>query len=123
MTWNIIRLELAGSRDFPRGSVSRAYLIRLPLQEDGSIDVEAFDREPRRATVRRHWPNEPDRSGNLERGAGCYSFAYGKGHDRNRVIFNIGRTPLRAGEQVRITEADGEGLAFRVAQLNRSARL
>ena len=42
MTWQSIRLELARTPDFPDGSASRAYLLRLPLHRDGLIDEEAL---------------------------------------------------------------------------------
>ena len=38
MNWKTIRLELAATREFPTGSAGRAFLLRLPLRDDGSID-------------------------------------------------------------------------------------
>ena len=63
MKWKQIRLELARTNEFPTGSASRAYLVQLPVNEEGLIDEEVLKATPQRARVRRHWPNEPDMSG------------------------------------------------------------
>lgn len=78
MTWQSVRLELDRTGEFPRGSASRAYLLRLPLLDDGTIDDEAIARMPERATMRRMWSNEPERSGHVRRigdGWACVSGA------------------------------------------------
>lgn len=120
MTWKTIRLELDASDDFPQGSVSRAFLLRLPVTNGGDIDDSAFQREPRRATVRRHWPNEPDRSGPLERCRQGYLFTYSNGDEGHHVLFHIGRSLPRPGERVMIRDPKGENLFFRVAPLNQA---
>ena len=71
MTWKSVRLELAKTREFPNGSASRAYLLRLPLTDDGRIDEVALEELPDQATVRRLWPSEADVSGHLVRDGGA----------------------------------------------------
>ena len=75
MSWKNVRLELAGTHDFPNGSAGRAYLLRLPLDERGLIDERLIVQFPQRATVRRHWPNEPERNGYLVRKPHGWSFS------------------------------------------------
>src|SRR5580765_7738714 len=58
MNWKSIRLELARTPEFPEGSASRAFLLHLPLDQDGLIDEEVLRDAPARATVHRFWPNE-----------------------------------------------------------------
>lgn len=70
VNWKSVRLELASSPGFPRGSASRAFLLRLPVLSDGSIDGEAIARTPADATVRRFWASEPDMSGQIVRERG-----------------------------------------------------
>jgi hypothetical protein len=118
MTWNNIRLELARTKEFPQGSVSRCYLLRLPLMLDGMIDAAALKSDPARATVRRFWPNEPDLSGYVIRTSKGWAFSYRPGDDDDETVFHLETHPLRVGEYVTLTEPDGQQLPFRVAHLS-----
>lgn len=114
MNWKTIRLELARTSDFPSGSVSRAYLLRVPLDEDGGIDEQALDLGLARATVRRFWPSQPDRSGHLVRENGSWSFRCNGDAGGSA---KLGEQPFRLGSEVTVTEADGSSLPFRVASI------
>lgn len=116
MNWKSIRLELAKTDCFPRGSAGRAYLLRLPLGEDGAIDKAALEVQPRQATVRRFWPSEPDRVG--------YAVPARQGLELTCDLSAAGGRPgrlesdaLRLGDCVSLTEPDGSRLIFRVAAL------
>lgn len=118
MNWNTIRLELAGTREFPTGSAGRAFLIRLPLREDGSIDEAEVARRPSRATVRRFWASEPDASGRIVRCAAgweCRCEQQGEGV----CAFCLPSHPLKLGEEVVMTGPDGLQLPFRVASMTK----
>lgn len=117
MTWNAIRLELARTRDFPAGSVSRAYLLRLPLRADGMVDEGAVREQPARATVRRFWPSEPDMIGYIIPGPSGWKFTYEPGEADDEALFHLESHPLRVGDYVTVTEPDGRRLPFRVASL------
>lgn len=129
MKWQVIRLELASSREFPRGSAGRSYLIRLPLTEEGAIDTAALESQPALATVRRHWPNQADMLGYLEHTALGYAIRYeingeatvdGSAKDsgsRNERQFEFGADAIKVGEQIFLTEPDGRQLRFRIASL------
>ena len=125
MNWKVIRLELASSWEFPRGSVGRSYLIRLPLTENGAIDNATLDSQPGRATVRRHWSNEADMLGYLVRTPMGYAIRYEtngarqhrsgtKGPNDQRLL-QFGADAIEVGEQIFLTEPDGRNLCFRVA--------
>jgi hypothetical protein len=127
MKWKMIRLDLASSWEFPRGSAGRSYLIRLPLTEEGAIDTVMLESQPARATVRRYWPNEADMLGYLERTPQGYAIRYemngsakpnghcaANGHERR---FQFGADAVRIGEQIFVTEPDGRQLRFRIASL------
>lgn len=128
MKWKVVRLELASSWQFPRGSAGRSYLIRLPLTEDGAIDTAALESHPAQATVRRHWPNEADMIGHLEHTPTGYAIRYdgngeakpgeslrtGDGGDR---LFEMRSEAIKVGEQIFLTEPDGRQLRFRIASL------
>lgn len=117
MNWTSIRLELARTADFPEGSASRAYLLRLPLDEEGLIDARALHRSPARATVHRFWPNEPDMSGYVIDTPRGWAFSYEIGEEDDEAVFHLESHPLQIGEYITLTEPDGRRLPFRVADL------
>lgn len=119
MTWKSIRLELARTSDFPQGSASRAYLLHLPLGEDGLIDEAAFHETPARATVRRFWPNEPDMGGYVIQTPRGWAFSYELGDADDEAIFHLETHHLRLGEYLTLTEPDGRQLPFRIASVER----
>ena len=109
MKWKTIRLELAATPDFPKGSVGRGFLIRAPLSEDGRIDERLLAESPGRAKVRRVWPNEADARGRLVR------------MDRHWAVLLPGKSDtlidayatFLAGSEVLVT-AEGKPSAFTV---------
>ena len=117
MNWTSIRLELARTPDYPEGSASRAYLLRLPLDENGLIDEPALRTSPARATVHRFWPNEPDLSGYVIRTPRGWALSYEIGEDDDEAVFHLESHPIRIGEYLTLTEPDGQRLPFRVADL------
>jgi hypothetical protein len=129
MKWKVIRLELASSWQFPRGSAGRSYLVRLPLNEDGAIDTAALEAQPSRATVRRYWPNEADMVGQLVHTPTGYAIQYEmngfarsngdsgtNGHGELRLL-QFGADAIRIGEEIFLTEPDGHQVRYRVANL------
>jgi hypothetical protein len=118
MNWKAIRLELARTADHPLGSASRAYLLRLPLAEDGSIDARAIQDEPARATVRRHWPNQRDMAGQIVQTPSGWAFNYEPGEADDQVTYHLESHKLRIGACVTLTEPDGRRLPFRVAAVS-----
>jgi len=112
MNWKTIRLELAGTREFPAGSVGRAFLLRLPLQEDGWISEDEIAKNPSRATVRRFWASDPDRTGHIVRSEGSWALIDGMD---GAPSYRLPSQPIRLGELVIMTTPDGSELPFRVA--------
>jgi hypothetical protein len=116
MNWKTIRLELAGTRDFPVGSVSRGYLIRMPLNESGLIDEVSLAEAPQRATVRRFWSTEPDESGRVVRANGHWVLRCKGKPDR---LLASASPSFSLGEAVAVQETSGPALPFRVASVRR----
>jgi hypothetical protein len=129
MKWKMIRLELASSCQFPRGSAGRSYLVRLPLKDDGMIDTAALEAQPSRATVRRYWPNEADMVGHLIQTPMGYAIQYemngsarlsgqsaGNGHSESR-LFQFGADAIKLGDEIFLTEPDGHEVRYRIANL------
>lgn len=117
ITWKSIRLELARTEEFPEGSASRAYLLRLPLDQNDLIDEQALGSAPAMATVQRHWPNQPDVSGYVIRTSIGWALAYESGDSHSGNVFHLDPHPIRIGEQITVTEPDGRKLPFRVSSL------
>jgi len=117
MNWKSIRLELARTSDFPQGSASRAYLLHLPLTEEGLVDEQTLERAPARATAHRFWPNERDMAGYVIRTSRGWALSYRPGEEDDEAIFHLETHPIRLGEYVTLTEPVGRQLPFRVASL------
>lgn len=111
--WKNIRLELGSTGEFPGGSVSRAYLLRLPLDDADVVDGTAFELNPLRATVRRHWPSEPDERGSIVKANNRWSLRC-DGADRTLCLDS---EPLRLGARVSVIEPDGTVLPFKIASV------
>ncbi|WP_309660926.1 hypothetical protein [Sphingomonas sp.] len=112
--WKNIRLELAQSPEFPTGSVSRAYLLRLPLDDNDLVDEGALLNSPRLATVRRHWANDPDEAGLVQKVNGALAMSSNGASAR---MLRLDDQPIRLGQQVSVVESDGAVLAFRIASI------
>jgi hypothetical protein len=114
MNWNTIRLELAGTNNFPSGSVSRGFLIRVPLKDNGSIDEGSLAQAPQRATVRRFWSTEPDESGRIVRVNGHWALRCNGNPDRL-----LAAKSFALGDEVAVVDTPGVALPFRVASIRR----
>ena len=128
MKWKMVRLELASSWQFPRGSAGRSYLVRLPLNDDGAIDAAALGAQPSRATVRRYWPNEADMVGHLVHTPKGYAIQYemdgahrtggsGTAGNSDQRLFQFGADAIRVGEEIFLTEPNGIDVRYRIASL------
>ena len=107
-------MELDRTREFPRGSVSRAYLIRLPLDDEDVVDRAAMKKNPSRATARRHWATEPDQRGVMV-SVGRHWAMHSQGKpDR---IMQLDGMPVRLGQQVSVVESDGSVLPFKITSV------
>jgi hypothetical protein len=113
MNWRSIRLELGSTGQFPAGSVSRSYIIRLPLNEADHVDSGAVAEYPRRATVQRHWSTEPDENGFVVQAGLDWAL---RCDDRERIL-QLNGTPVRLGHQVSVVESDGSALPFTIASI------
>jgi len=114
MNWKKIRLELGRTSAFPSGSVSRGYLVQLPLDEKGRLDGAAFALKPHRATVRRYWSTEPDESGLIVQVEGGWAMRCNRGPDRQILL---GDQPIRLGQEVSVIDPDRGTLPFVIASV------
>lgn len=111
--WKNIRLELGTTAEFPAGSVSRAYLIRLPLDDYDCVDEAAFVQNPSRAMVRRYWSSEPDERGKLLRTGNSWIIDC----NAKPMRLELDGKPVRLGQQFIVLADEGQALPFRVASI------
>jgi hypothetical protein len=114
MIWKSIRLELGSTGEFPAGSVSRAFLVNLPLDDFDLVDNAALVRTPSQATARRHWSTEPDEHGQIVP-SGC-DWAM-RCHGKPDRLLRLNGAPMRLGQQVSVVEPDGTVFPLRVASI------
>lgn len=117
MTWTMIRLELDRTPAFPNGSAARSYVLRLPLDKEGAIDEAACLAHAELATVRRFWPNEPDRHGYLRRAGDGWRLSYPAGGTDGDTLFRLDTHAIRPGAHIMLTGPDGATLPFLVKAL------
>jgi hypothetical protein len=113
MNWKSIRLELGSTGEFPAGSVSRAYLVRLPLDDQDKLDEDALRLSPAKATVRRHWSTDPDERGFVVRADGHWSLRC-EGKDR---LLEIESHAIRLGGRIAMVEPNGDVLPLKIASV------
>lgn len=115
MLWKKIRLDLAPSSGFPKGSPGRAHLLQVPVNRQGAIDAAEIERFPTRATVRRFWSSEPDEFGKVVRADGHWLLCYDR--EVGEVIFRLGPEALQLGGEVTVEGPDGVHSRFRVTSV------
>jgi hypothetical protein len=115
MTWKTVRLELARTAGFPKGSVGRTYILRVPLSDDGLIDGAMLARNPSHATARRFWTPEPDQFGRIEHADGHWLLRCRGQHGES--VFRMASLPILLEKEVLIEEPDGSTNPFRVASI------
>jgi hypothetical protein len=114
MTWKTVRLELASTEEYPRGSAGRAFVLHVPVTSDGRIDRVAVNQNPGRATVRRFWGAEADSFGLVEPVDENWALNCDKGGDA-KTTFVIEAVPLLLHRRVMMKQPEGSPLPFRVA--------
>lgn len=119
MTWKTVRLELASTAEYPRGSAGRAFLLHVPIAKDGRIDRLAVDRNPGRATVRRYWGSEPDSFGPVEALDNSWALCCTPGA-ADETTYLLDAVPLHLNDRVNVRQPIGDTLPFRVASVHAS---
>ena len=112
--WKNIRLELSRTAGFPFGSVSRAYLLKLPLDDEDRVDRDAVRLEPDRATVRRHWASEPDQRGKIQPADDEFELVC---EGVPKRVLKLDGQAVRLGQQLSIVDDEGRALPFLITSI------
>ncbi len=121
MSLKKIRLELARTPDFPEGSAGCGYEFNAPLTRHGLLDIDGWQRDKARCTVRRFWHGAGDEFGALIHRRSGWLFSYEPGDDDDEPIFRFDTHRFKVGEYVSITEHDGIQRPFRVVAVTPAA--
>jgi hypothetical protein len=118
MSFNLIRLELARSPEFPDGAPNRGYEIKAPLTPDGHLDETVWRDAKEKCTVRRFWQGEPDEEGRLiHTRHRNWAFSYEPGEADDESLYHLESHKFALGEYVSIRERDRQTLTFRIARV------
>lgn len=113
-----ILLTLARTRESPEGDPRHGYELVAPLDVNGQLDAEAWQRVKSACTVRRFAPGEDDEHGHLiHNRRRAWVFSYAPGEDDDEPIFRLSDHRFVEGEYISITEHDGVTRPFRVASV------
>lgn len=118
MTLSRIRLELARTRERPGGDANHGFDLVAPLDREGRLDVDAWQRVKGQCAVRRFAPGQDDEHGELIRTRSrAWAFSYAPGEDDDEPIYRLADHRFVEGEYVSITEHGGQTLPFKVVSV------
>jgi hypothetical protein len=112
---HVVRLELARCREFPEGSKTHGYALRLPLDTEGRLSSGNWARQRHDAGFTRFWGEDTER-GRLVHGRHGWGLAFDD-DDEVEPIFRSTDHRFSAGEYISITERDGMTRTFRVVSV------
>jgi hypothetical protein len=113
-----IRLELARTREHPTGDAGHGFELVAPLDREGRLDVEAWQRVKGKCSVRGFAPGEDDEHGQLIRTRSRnWALSYAPGEEDDEPIYRLADHRFVEGEYVSITEHDGKTLPFKVVSV------
>jgi hypothetical protein len=112
---HVVRLELARCREFPEGSKTHGYALKLPLDRERRLSSGNWARQRHHAGFTRFWGDDAV-GGRLVHGRHGWGLAF---DDDSEVepIFRSTDHRFVEGEYVSITERDGMTRTFRVVSV------
>ena len=120
-----ITLHLARTPEYPEGSASHGYEIVAPLNREGHLNANLWQKARRRCHVLRFWAGEPDRIGRLIHKAGGQGGAtwvidYDDNEpDAEEQGYHLNTHRFVEGEYVSIRDhRTGEPIPFKVVALS-----
>lgn len=119
MPWTLVRLELAPTAEFPQGSAARGFCLRVPLGQDGHIEVDTHARTPLRATARRFWPSEPDLTGYVVRNRNQWQLQWRNAVAATALEFSFGDCAFIHNAVLEIFGSDRSATPFLVKKVYR----
>lgn len=109
-------LHLSRTADYPNGSGEHGYGVVLPLDDDGRLLPDIWEKHQDDCTVHRFWRGEEDEHGlliQMEEGGWAFSYDPKSDYD-DEPVFRLDAQTVSPGEYISVTGHDGEDRPFRV---------
>ena len=116
MSLTQIILRLAGSPGNPYGDDDQGYVLTAPLDDEGRLDVGAWERQPESCTVVRFQPRGERHAEGLLTHRGPNWFVHYDGRGEDEPIGQIGEHLLTVGQHLTVQESSGRSLTYRVSE-------
>lgn len=112
MTLYHIHLVMARNKEFPEGNVHRGYDIHAPLDADGHLDRDAWEKSPSSCTVMRFWDGERSELGYLvHHQNGGWFFDYDpEDDDDDETGYRLSNHIFKAGEYISVRDHGADEL-------------
>lgn len=117
----VIRLAPNPGTEFADGDDARGYAVVAPLDHDGRVDVEAFEREADACTVRRFTPDDEAQLGWLRRKGDVWFFDYEEGEEDDEPVHRLADHRFVTGEYVSVRDEVGRLLTYKVTDVQPAA--
>ena len=120
MAFKRITLRLARNRDHPNGDPGRGYVIKAPLNNNGSLDVEEWRDQRSRATVQRFDPDPGEAADGwlTHRGSHWY-LHYDEDHEGpDEPAYRLGDHKFAVGEYITITHHGEDPLTYKITDVS-----
>jgi hypothetical protein len=118
-----VRLELARTKEFPDGSSLHGYEFVAPLDAQGHLSVEEWQRSKTACLVRRFNKGEADQHGRLAHVGKGWHFDYeAKNTDDDEPLFKLDRHLIKQGEYLSVTEHDGVTRPFKIVSVRPTSK-
>lgn len=114
----VMRLARNPGTEFADGDDHRGYTLVAPLLADGKLDLDAFQKEKAKCTVRRFASDEDAVTGRLARKGQTWFFDYDDADDADdEPVHRLGEHRFEVGEYVSVADEDGRLLAYKVTEV------
>ncbi|HWF01268.1 MAG TPA: hypothetical protein VG248_15825 [Caulobacteraceae bacterium] len=114
----VMRLARNPGTEFAGGDDHRGYTIVAPLTADSHLELQAYESERAKCSVRRFAPEEDPVMGKLGRRGNQWLFDFGDDDAGAEPVYRLGDHRFAVGEYVSITDEDGRLLTYKVTEVD-----
>ena len=116
----VMRLARNPGTEFAGGDDHRGYTLTAPLTADARLDVDGYDADRAKCSVRRFAPDEDPVTGKLGRRGTQWFFDFEDEDVGTEPVYRLGDHRFAVGEYVSITDEDGRLLTYKVTEVDQA---